>query len=250
MMNKPLSFAIVLPMYNEEDCAERAIRSIAPVLDEFENPTYIIAVNDGSYDNTKSIVEGLLLEFPYLILLNHKANQGYGGAVKTAMNYAITHNLDYLLFMDSDLTQDPKYIACFVPKMQEGYAMIKGSRYVKGGAVRNVPLHRQVISLLGNWLAKVLFRLPIRDYTNGFRCISTNLAKQLALESRGFEVLLEELYQAKFVTQSFCEIPYVLTARSNSDGSSTFTYTPQIFVRYLKFAAKSFFRIRPEHLRE
>lgn len=248
MVDNPISFAIVLPMYNEEDCAERAVRSIFAVLDGFENPTSIIAVNDGSRDRTKSIVQGLCAEFPRLVFLDHQVNLGYGGAVSTAMRYAVAEDIDYVLFMDSDLTQDPKYIVRFLPKMKEGYAMITGSRYVEGAQVVNVPAYRRLISLVGNGLARLLFNLPIHDYTNGFRCIHKDLARNLSLESRGFEVLLEEIYQAKFTTNLFCEVPYVLTARASTDGSSTFSYRPQIFFRYLKYGLKSFLRIRPAHL--
>lgn len=244
----PFSFAIVLPMYNEEDCAERAIRSIFSVLDEFQNQTWIIAVNDGSIDGTNVIVNNLTDDFSRLILLTHKVNKGYGGAIKTAIACGIEKNIDYLLFMDSDLTQDPKYIARFLPKMEIGYDIIKGSRYIKGGKVIGAPRFRVFISMVGNSVARLLYRLPIKDYTNGFLAMKMSLAQQLALESNGFEILMEELYQAKFLTKSICEVPYVLTARSQYDGISTFTYRPAVFLSYLNFAIKSCLGIRPKHL--
>lgn len=243
------SFAIVLPMYNEAECAEKAIRLISEVLNGIPNPTKIIAVNDGSLDDTQIIVEKLLPQNERLVLLKHPVNRGYGGAVTTAIKYASQEKIEYVLFMDCDLTQDPKYIKGFLGKMDEGYDIIKGSRYIKEGAVEGVPAWRVVISVVGNTIAKVLFGLPIRDYTNGFRALKVSIAEQFHLTERGFSVLMEEIYQAKFIAHKYCEIPYTLSSRSEEQGTSTFSYRPRVIVSYLKYAMKSFLNVKPRHMK-
>ncbi len=59
-----------------------------------------------------------------------------------------THgNFDYVVFMDSDLTNDPVYLEAFAARMDEGFDVIKASRYVPGGGVRGVPVWRVGVSV-------------------------------------------------------------------------------------------------------
>lgn len=248
--DRELSFAVALPMYNEEECAERSIRAIFAALESItKHRTAIIAVNDGSKDRTLEIITGLLSEYPRLIVHSHEKNRGYGGAIKSAYQVAAQNGIEYVLFMDSDLTQDPKFISDFIPFMQKGIGMIKASRYVSGGKVENVPLFRIVISRVGNLLARFLYGLPIRDYTNGFRAVRTDISSKFDLQSNGFEILMEEVYQAKSVGATFAELPYVLSARKAEDGKSSFSYKPRVFYNYLRYGFLTFFGVTPQHLR-
>ena len=76
--------------------------------------------------------------------------------------------------MDADLTQDPKYINDFIDLMNKDIDLIKATRYSNGGGTDGVPFQRKIISLCGNYIAKFFMKLPITDYTNGFRAIKTN----------------------------------------------------------------------------
>lgn len=242
-----MKFVVALPMYNEENCAERSLRKLSTALDEMGLEAQILVVDDGSKDATNQILKKMVKELDgRLVLLTHEVNRGYGGAIKTAYRYAGETGIDYVLFMDADLTQDPKYIADFIPKMEQGVGLIKASRYVAGGKAVNVPLYRVVISWMGNRVSKLLFGLPINDYTNGFRAVRADLACQMDLDTNGFELLVEEVYQAKHLGANFCEVPYVLTARCDDDGCSSFSYSPQIFAKYLKFGMRAFLRLPPK----
>lgn len=245
-----LKFAIVLPIYNEEQCVERSITEIFDALSELPCKTSIIAVNDGSVDCTESIISGLTGKFADLVFLNHEKNKGYGQACFTAIKFARKTDLDYLLFMDCDLTQHPRYIKNFIPKMLEGYSMIKGSRYIDGGKVSgDVPLYRRLISWAGNNTAKILFGIPLKDFTNGFRAIEIDATRDIVLRESGFPVLMEELYNLKFITNKFADVPYTLSVRSEEEGTSTFSYSLPVILRYLKYPLLGFFRVRPAHLR-
>ncbi len=151
--------------------------------------------------------------------------------------------------MDSDLTNDPKYLPLLVAKMKEAYDVVKASRYIKGGNQKGVPAWRAAISVVANRFASMLYGINVRDCTNGFRAIKTNVLCQMELQENGFEIIMEELYQAKFLESSFCEVPYILTSRSDSIRPSSFIYNPNVFYRYLKYALKSFLRRPPECLK-
>lgn len=248
-MEMNVTFAIVIPMYNEEQGAEKCVCAVCAALNLLPNQTRLIIVNDGSRDGTRDILTRLESEYSRLTVVTHAHNRGYGSALKTGTDQAARLGFDYVLFMDSDLTNDPKYLTRFVPKMQEGYDVIKASRYIKGGTMVGVPPWRVFISVVGNRVASALYGLSLNDCTNGFRAIRTGILQQMQLHENGFVIIMEELYQAKFLAKTFCEIPYTLTARTGTIRPSSFAYRPRVFYDYLKYVLKSFLNQPPRHIR-
>ncbi|MCX6082398.1 MAG: glycosyltransferase family 2 protein [Chloroflexi bacterium] len=243
--NSHPSFVVALPMYNEEPNAEKSIRAIFAVLNSINLPSAIVAINDGSRDNTLLILKKIEPEFKHLYIVDHAVNQGYGAAIKSAYQFGILNGYDYVLFMDADLTQDPCYILSFLPNMSNGIDFIKASRYIKGSQIIGVPRFRKIISSLGNTFARIAFRLPLTDYTNGFRAVKTSLAAQFNLEANRFEILVEEMWQAKYLTQSFAEVSYSLGSRTNHKDSK-FQYNFSVYRRYLIYCFFSLLNIKPK----
>ena len=242
------SFVIALPMYNEETYAEKCVRTIFPVLDGIKLPNAVVAINDGSRDNTLNILKRLKPEHKRLYIVDHPSNLGYGGAIKSAYQFGIEHGYDYVLFMDADLTQDPHYILNFLPHMINGIDFIKASRYIKGSRVIGVPHFRIIISSLGNTFARLAFHLPITDYTNGFRAVKTSIADHFQLKENHFAILVEEMWQAKYVAKTYAEVSYLLSTRTNA-ADSKFKYDFNIYKNYLKYCLLSFLGIRPKFKR-
>ena len=96
-------------MYNEENLVKESLETIIKYTNDLQYTVEIIVVNDGSNDSTKLIVQQIAdrKDSNKLILLSHQNNKGYGAALKTGINYALLHKYDYVLFMDSDLTNHP-----------------------------------------------------------------------------------------------------------------------------------------------
>ena len=241
---------IVIPMFNEEHGVEKCIKAVHDCVETLQSLETLIVVNDGSTDATAAVLKQLSPDYNKLTILNHNKNGGYGSALKTGTARAIAEGYDYVIFMDSDLTNDPNLLPQFIAKMQEGYDVIKASRYIKGGRQIGVPVWRSAISTVANRLASVLYGLNIRDCTNGFRAVKTWVLSQMDLKENGFGIIMEELYQAKFLCDSFCEVPYTLTTRAETIRPSSFVYNPQVFYRYLKYAVKSFLNQPPKHVKQ
>jgi len=232
-------------MYNEEIIAKQSIETIISYAKDLPEVATVLVVNDGSQDATESIVRKVILDLGNnnLQLLCHSVNKGYGAALQSGIKFAIAGNFDYVLFMDSDLTNHPKYLKEFYEKMMDGYDYIKATRYAKGVKTISVPLLHRILSSTGNLLAKTLYRLPLTDLTNGFRAVKVDLLKKINLHESGFSIIMEELYQIKPLAQSFCEIPYMLGSRGQGQGKSKFSYGPGTCLRYLKYPLKSFFNL-------
>jgi dolichol-phosphate mannosyltransferase len=240
------SFSVIVPMFNEESGAESCVRRICEVLASVPYRSELVTVNDGSRDQTAVILNRLSAMVPNLTVIHHEKNSGYGAALRTGIKYACKAGFDYALFMDSDLTNDPADIPRFVEKMRDGYEVIKATRYSNGGEVSGVPLYRVLVSRVGNWIARRLYRLPISDCTNGFRAVRTSILSQMELTEPKFPIIMEELYYSSFLATTFSQIPVRLTNRSGEQRPTSFVYRPSVFCEYLKYPLKAYFRVKPQ----
>jgi hypothetical protein len=107
-------------------------------------------------------------------------------------------------------------------------------------------MRRAIISHCGNLIARLLFRLGLRDCTNGFRAVKLDILIRMNLKESGFPIIVEELYQAKWLARTFGEVPVVLIGRGPGQRPTSFGYTPETFRKYLAFALRAFFGVKPD----
>lgn len=236
-----MKICVIVPMYNEQHIAKFSLTTIMGYVRQLPDAFTVVVINDGSKDNTGGILREMLLEYTpdQYRIITHLVNKGYGAALKTGISFAVENNYDYVFFMDSDLTNHPKYIEKFYEKMIQGYDYIKASRYIYGGGMSGVPWQRRIISLIGNKIAKMLFDIPLNDLTNGFRAVKTSILSKINLTENSFAIIMQELCLVKPFVHSYAEIPYILTSRNKNFGRSKFTYDFKIYFSYLKYAIES-----------
>jgi dolichol-phosphate mannosyltransferase len=239
------SFAVVIPMFNEQEGADRAVRQVVTALERGKTHSALIVVDDGSSDRTAAVLSQLAQELPRLVVAHHDGNRGYGAALQTGTRAAADRGFAYVLFMDSDLTNSPEDIPRFVTHMDEGTDVIKATRYSGGGGTSGVPFVRWIVSAAGNQLARVLLRVPVHDCTNGFRAVRVQLLQCMRLHETRFAVIMEELYWCRYLARTYAEVPVILTNRDDQRGTS-FAYRPRVFWSYLKYPLKAFIGIRPK----
>jgi len=232
--------AIIIPMYNEELSAKKCVNEVVAVIKKIHHPIQLLVVNDGSKDATEKILlDEQKKHKTYLTVVTYKRNKGYGGALREGIKTAVTKGFYYGLFMDSDLTNDPKYVKDFVKVIPQNYDLVKASRYIKHGKMKGVPLKRWIMSHLASIIARNLFNMGIRDVTNGFRMVRLELLKDAKFKENSFPIILEELYILKTKHAKTSEIPNILTSRKNS--TSHFQYNYATMWGYLKYAIKASF---------
>jgi dolichol-phosphate mannosyltransferase len=237
--SKRPSFAVVIPAYDEEAGIEACVEAVVAALGTLPNRTALVVVDDGSRDATAELLRGLTSQHPQLVVVTHAVNRGYGAGLRSGIDEARRLELEYVVFMDSDLTNDPSYLRDFAARMAAGIDVIKASRYVPGGGTRGVPLWRSAVSRLGNATARILFGLPVRDCTNGFRAVRTELLCSIDLRENGFAVIMEELHRLRPLARSYSEIPIMLSARTEEQGRSSFSFGPAALVSYLKYPVRT-----------
>jgi glycosyltransferase involved in cell wall biosynthesis len=234
------SLAVIIPMYNEEVGAQRCVERVVAEMKKLPVSSRLIVVNDGSKDKTEFILKELNKEYgTNLVVVTHPHNRGYGAGLITGIKTAVKLGYKFGIMMDSDLTNDPKYLIDFVKAMDDEVDCVKASRYIKGGKMEGVPLKRQLISRWGNMIAALLFNVGVKDCSNGFRMVRLSLEKKIDFKENNFAMIMEEMYYLKKMGANFKEIPNTLTSRVDTD--TNFRYTPSIFWDYLKYPLKSVF---------
>ena len=94
-----MQLSIALPCYNEEQNIEQTVADVCAWLDVSGVQGEIVAVDDGSTDETRARLTGLAVREPRLRLVVHDRNLGYGAAVRSGLDAA---TMDWIGFMDSD----------------------------------------------------------------------------------------------------------------------------------------------------
>jgi len=239
------SLATVVPVYNEEVGIRRSCQAIVAVAERYPGRAVVIAVDDGSQDASGAILAELAGELDLLEVATHEVNAGYGAALRTGAEMAGAQGFEYVAFIDSDLTNPPEDLLKIGRLAKEGHPYIKGSRFVPGGGMGSVPFRRQAFSEAGNAIGRTLFGTRLRDVTNGFRAVRTDLYLSWPLQERGFSVIVEELDWALRAGVEPVEFPTILTAREGELRASAFQYRPGVIFSYLRYPL----RARWRHLR-
>lgn len=158
-----LSLSFFFPAYNEEKNIVETLTKAYAVLHKLGLKRYeIIVINDASKDKTAQLVENLGKKYDTIRLVNHPANQGYGGALKTGFQES---KYEWVAFADSDGQFDVSEITKFLD-LANNADLILGYRLQ-----RSDPFQRKVFTWGWKTLAKLLLGLPGRDYSCGFKMI-------------------------------------------------------------------------------
>jgi dolichol-phosphate mannosyltransferase len=104
--------------------------------------------------------------------------------------------------MDADFSHDPLVIPEFLRKIDQGYDLVIGSRYIKGGSIpENWGLHRKIFSIIGNIIVKLfLFNFSHHDWTTGYRAIRTPVYLQVRDDLANYKGYT---FQVSFLQKAF-----------------------------------------------
>jgi glycosyltransferase involved in cell wall biosynthesis len=216
-----MDLSVVIPMFNEAENVEVTLGRVEEALASFQGTYEIIAINDGSLDNTLEVLERVASQDEKVRVVSYLKNFGRGMALRTGFKES---KGEIVVSIDADLSYDPHYIRDFINVLstEEDIDFVLASPYMPGGGVKNVPLLRLWVSKLGNKILRLA--MPNRIYTSTgiFRAYQRKVLDSLELESDGKEIHLEILSKAIALGFRFKEIPVVLTNRKK--GRSKFRF--------------------------
>ena len=222
--NRMMDLSVVIPMYNEAENAESTLRRVGDALGSFQGSYEIVAVDDGSVDNTCEVLNRLAKKNAKIRVVSYQKNRGRGMALRTGFKAS---RGEVIVSIDADLSYDPRYIPEVFEalKAERDIDVVLASPYMPGGGVQDVPFLRLWISRLGNRVLR--FAMPNRIYTSTgiFRGYRRKVLDSLELESDGKEIHLEIL--SKIIALGFRvrEIPAILTGRKKGQSKFKFKKT-------------------------
>jgi len=126
-----MKILIVIPAHNEEENLEALITKLVPELDKHgETRNYELIINDNSTDATPTIIKNLAEENSRIKPVHRHSEPGFGKATKEGLKNATS---DIIIPVMGDLSDDAKDIPKLVRKIEEGYDIAYGSRFIEGG---------------------------------------------------------------------------------------------------------------------
>ena len=214
--------AIIIPAYNEHE-------NILILLNKLNKLKYIktiIIIDDSSNDLTKQKITKSKIKVKYY---KRSKKLGRGSAVLFGIKKIIKKlsDNDLIVEMDADLSHNPNEISrnikFFIKNKSD---LLISSRYLKDSKIINWGLKRKILSRVSNILAKFFLKVPVNDYTNGFRIYNKKSAKLILKKcgriGEGFIILSEILICIHNSGLKINEIKTIFVNRVRGESSVNF----------------------------
>lgn len=199
---------VIIPTYNEKENIALIIRAVHDLRQDF----HVLVIDDGSPDGTAAIVKELQSQYPGTLFLEERRGKlGLGTAYIHGFKWALVRDYRFIFEMDADFSHNPAdlsrlYHACKV----EGADVAVGSRYVKGGGVKNWPKDRIALSRGASLYTRMILWMPVEDPTAGFVCYKKEALEAInfnAIQFVGYAFQIEMKYAAWKLGFRIKEVP-------------------------------------------
>ena len=237
---KPPSLSIFFPAYNDAgtiaSLALVAHMTARRLTDDYE----VIVVNDASPDHTGELLEEMARTYPWLRVVHHPQNRGYGGALRSGFAAATK---DLVFYTDGDAQYDPREMLRLFEAFGPGVDFVNGIK-----AARSDPFHRKVIGRVYHGFVKAMFGLRLQDVDCDFRLMRREVFDKVSLTRSSGVICVELMKKVQDHGFRIAEVPVSHFHRAY--GRSQFFNFPRV-ARTLADLVKLWFElvVRKEHLR-
>lgn len=166
-MSKKLNkLSVIIPALNEAGVIESTISQLNSTLKEHQVPHEIIAVDDGSTDETLQIIKQLGQTISEVRCIQNQGPSGFGRAIITGIDEV---RGDAVVIFMADASDSPEDVVRYWTLLNEGWDCAFGSRFSAGGGVTDYPKFKLIMNRLVNGFIRILFRHGLNDTTNAFK---------------------------------------------------------------------------------
>jgi dolichol-phosphate mannosyltransferase len=242
-----VQLSVVIPTYNEAENLPKLVSAL------FSLPIQglrILVVDDNSPDGTGRMADALAeSQQGKLSVLHRPGKMGLGTAYIQGFQTVLKNGAEAVCQMDADFSHPPELLLDLVKTLQD-CDLALGSRYVPGGAVdRTWPFWRRGLSAFGNFYARLILRLPVRDATGGYRVWRREALLGMPLDrvrSNGYAFQVEMTYIACKLGYRMKEVPFYFADRKWGQSKMSFRIQREAAIRvwqllfdYRKLSPKS-----------
>ena len=169
-----MRYSIVVPLYNEQDNIRPLYARIAETMNRIGETYEVVFVDDGSRDQTFTILTDIARQDSHVIVIRLRKNFGQTAGLKAGFDFA---RGEIIISMDGDLQHDPEEIPAFIAKLNEGYDIVSGWRLKRKDAL----LTRRLPSRTANWLMGKLSGVDLHDFGTTFKAYRREVIKDIHL---------------------------------------------------------------------
>lgn len=214
-----LEISVILPTFNEAGNISELIDRVYSTLTKTRKSFEIIVVDDNSPDQTWKKVEAIKHKHKssenkspirMIRLIRRIDKRGLTSAIQDGIDAA---NGKLIGWMDCDLSMPPEKLLEMPKKLNEGYDIVVGSRYVPGGSDHRTEKFQVFLSKTISMISRALLVSEFKDYTSGFILAKRSVLKQIRLNGDYGEYFINLIYRAIKSGFRVVEIPYVLVPR-------------------------------------
>jgi len=206
---------VIVPTYNERD-------NVPPLVDALvaHDGVRVLVVDDNSPDGTGAVAEEAARRHAARVSVLHRTSErGFGRSYIDGIHRGVGEPVDVIAQMDADFSHDPARLPALVAATTDADVVI-GSRYVRGGGIRNWSKRRRLLSRFANSYVRAVTGLRARDCTSGFRCWRREAIAALPLDrfvSDGYSFLVEMLFVAAHQGRRIAEVPITYVERREGE---------------------------------
>lgn len=208
---------IIIPVYNE---AENIANTLGEIAGKVNTPHTILIIYDFDSDNTLPVVRSYIDKHNArnISLVKNAFGPGVLNAIRTGLGQCSD---GAALVVMADTSDDIGIVDAMYGKLKEGYDLVCGSRYMKGGRQIGGPPVKKLMTWTAGISLHLLTGIPVHDVSNSFKMYRVSLLRQITIESRGgFELGMEILVKAFAGGYRITELP--ATWRARKAGKSRF----------------------------
>jgi dolichol-phosphate mannosyltransferase len=204
---------VIIPTFNEREnlpLIHGRVRAACP-------DVHVLVVDDNSPDGTGQLADELAAADPGRTHVLHRtAKNGLGAAYLDSFAWGLSRGYSVLVEMDADGSHAPEQLDRLLQAVDAGADLVIGSRYIEGGAVRNWPWRRWVLSWTANTYARLALGIGIHDITAGYRAYRREVLEAIDLDdvdSKGYCFQIDLTWRT--ISNGFVvvEVPITFTER-------------------------------------
>jgi glycosyltransferase involved in cell wall biosynthesis len=220
------SISAFFPCYNDERTIERLVRDVAAQLSLVTSDHEVIVVNDGSTDGSATVLAALARELPFLKVVTHPTNRGYGGALRSGFAEA---SKELVFYTDGDGQYDVGELPILLMLLTPDTDFVNGMKMT-----RQDPAYRVFAGNLHRFLTRWAFWLPVSDVDCDFRLVRRSVIDRVRLTQNSGSICVELVKLAQRAGSRFREVSVHHYARQHGD--SQFFRPSRILKTYLDLA--------------
>lgn len=246
-MNSMKKKIIIIPTYNERENVAAIVQAVFALEEQFD----IVIIDDNSPDGTANIVKALIEQYPQRLFLIERAGKlGLGTAYITGFRWSIERGYDYIFEMDCDFSHPIEALPRLYKEIHEnGYDVAIGSRYVRGGKVKDWPVGRILMSYFASVYVRLITWLSVADTTAGFVAYKREVLETIDLDAihfKGYAFQIEMKYVAACLGYKLKEIPITFENRKLGSSKMNSSIFGEAFFGVLKLRFWHMFKGYPQ----